>query len=45
MPWSCEAKKDAISCEKPGRGAHIRMNPGHPNGVTRTERSVHPAPE
>jgi len=23
MPWSYEAKKAVISCEKPGEGAHI----------------------
>ena len=34
MPWLLEAKKDVTSCEKPGRGANNRLNPGYPNGAT-----------
>lgn len=35
MPRLLEAKKDVISCEKPGLGANDRLNPGYPNGATR----------
>ncbi len=34
MPRVSEAKKDAISCDKPGGGAHTRYIPGCPNGAT-----------
>ena len=34
MPRLLEAKKDVTSCEKPGRGANNRINPGSPNGAT-----------
>lgn len=34
MPWLLEAKKDVTSCDKPGRGANNRLNPGFPNGAT-----------
>ena len=34
MPRLSEAKKDVISCEKPGLGANNRMTPGYPNGGT-----------
>ena len=34
MPWLLEAMKDVTSCEKPGRGANNRLNPGYPNGET-----------
>jgi len=27
MPRSCQAKKDVISCDKPGSGAHNRLPP------------------
>ena len=39
MPWLSEAKKDVISCEKPGLGANNHTTPGSPNGVTHPERS------
>ena len=34
MPRVCEAKKDAVSCDKPGGAAHKRYIPGFPNGTT-----------
>ena len=34
MPRVCEAKKDVVSCEKPGGAAHKRYIPGYPNGTT-----------
>ena len=34
MPWLLEAMKDVTSCDKPGRGANNRLNPGFPNGAT-----------
>ena len=39
MPWLSEAKKDVISCEKPGLGANNRTTPGFPNGATHPEQS------
>ena len=40
MPWLSEAKKDVISCEKPGSGANNRTIPGYPNGATRYREAV-----
>ena len=40
MPWLSEAKKDVISCEKPGLGANNRMTPGSPNGATQYVEGV-----
>ena len=34
MPRVCEAKKDVVSCDKPGGAAHKRYIPGFPNGTT-----------
>ena len=34
MPRLSEAKKDVISCEKPGLGANNHTTPGSPNGAT-----------
>ena len=34
MPGVCEAKKDVVSCDKPGGAAHKRYIPGFPNGTT-----------
>ena len=38
MPRLLEAKKDVISCEKPGLGANNRTTPGSPNGATHPEQ-------
>ena len=38
MPWLLEAKKDVISCEKPGLGANNHTTPGSPNGATHPEQ-------
>jgi hypothetical protein len=35
MPWILEAKKDVISCDKPGGVANTHYIPGFPNGATR----------
>ena len=40
MPWLSEAKKDVISCEKPGLGANNRLIPGFPNGATQYVEGV-----
>ena len=42
MPRLSEAKKDVISCEKPGLGANNRTTPGYPNGATRYRNRYHP---
>jgi hypothetical protein len=34
MPRVYEAKKDVVSCDKPGGAAHKRYIPGFPNGTT-----------
>src|ERR1041384_7850358 len=34
MPWVLEAKKDVISCDKPGGVANTHYIPGFPNGAT-----------
>ena len=34
MPRRQEAKKDVVSCDKPGGAAHKRYIPGSPNGTT-----------
>jgi hypothetical protein len=34
MPWLLEAKKDVISCDKPGGEANTHYIPGFPNGTT-----------
>ena len=34
MPRVSEARKDAISCDKAGGGAHTRYIPAFPNGAT-----------
>jgi hypothetical protein len=34
MPWLLEAKKDVISCDKPGGVANTHYIPGFPNGTT-----------
>ena len=38
MPWLSEAKKDVISCDKPGLGANNHKTPGFPNGATHPEQ-------
>ncbi len=40
MPRLLEAKKDVISCDKPGRGANNHLNLGFPNGATQYEEVV-----
>jgi hypothetical protein len=35
MPRVLEAKKDVISCDKPGGEANTHYIPGFPNGETR----------
>ena len=40
MPRLSEAKKDVISCEKPGLGANNHLTPGYPNGATRYVEGV-----
>lgn len=40
MPRLLEAKKDVISCDKPGRGANDQLKPGFPNGATQYVEGV-----
>ena len=40
MPRLLEAKKDVISCEKPGLGANDQLTPGCPNGATQYVEGV-----
>ncbi len=42
MPRLLEAKKDVISCDKPGRGANNQLNLGFPNGATRQVEGLTP---
>ncbi len=45
MPWVWEAKKDVVSCDKPGGAAHKHYIPGFPNGKTQYAEGVLPARE
>ena len=40
MPWHSKAMKDALTCEKPGRGGKGRYSPGYPNGETQCCRAL-----
>ena len=40
MPRLLEAKKDVISCDKPGQGANNRLTLGFPNGATQYVEGV-----
>ena len=43
MPRVWEAKKDVVSCDKPGGAAHKHYIPGSPNGKTQYAEGVLPA--